>query len=114
MSTQTRVATEKREHPERFCSHPGCLWRVKHVRGGNDTPCPKHMRQAGGNAIEKDTPAVLPHKMDGDRILNARGECIAYESESGSGQKMIDAVHSLLAKCSRLAYENAARERGAM
>lgn len=48
MSTASRVAREKREHPDRFCSHPGCLWRVKHLRGGDDTPCPKHMRQADG------------------------------------------------------------------
>jgi hypothetical protein len=41
MSTRAKVAIEKREHPERFCTAPGCLWRVKH-RGGDDTPCPKH------------------------------------------------------------------------
>ena len=38
------VRREKEQHPERFC--PVCLWRVKHVRGGDDTPCPKHMPKA--------------------------------------------------------------------
>lgn len=43
MTTAAKVAIEKREHPERFCEAPGCLWRVKHLRGGPDTPCKKHM-----------------------------------------------------------------------
>jgi len=34
----TRI--EKEQHPERFCTR--CLWRVKHVHGGPDTPCPRH------------------------------------------------------------------------
>jgi hypothetical protein len=39
MSTASKVATEKREHPERFCQESsGCLWRVVH-RDGTLTPC---------------------------------------------------------------------------
>ena len=40
MNPAANVRREKEQHPERFC--PVCLWRVKHVRGGDDTPCPKH------------------------------------------------------------------------
>ncbi len=40
-STAGKVVEEKEQHPERFCSHAGCLWRVLH-RGGAETPCPKH------------------------------------------------------------------------
>lgn len=28
MNTQAKIGIEKREHPERFCAHPRCLWRV--------------------------------------------------------------------------------------
>ena len=41
---------------------------------------------------------ALPLSMDGDRIINARGECVAYESESGRGQALVSA----LADCERL------------
>lgn len=40
MNIQVKVALEKREHPERFCKHPRCLWRVQTARGPN--PCRKH------------------------------------------------------------------------
>lgn len=42
MTTAARVAIEKREHPERFCGAPGCLWRVRSVRTLGVTPCGKH------------------------------------------------------------------------
>lgn len=28
MNIQAKVGMEKREHPERFCKEPGCLWKV--------------------------------------------------------------------------------------
>ena len=37
-----RARLEKEKHPETFCPVRGCLWRVKHPRGGPDTPCRKH------------------------------------------------------------------------
>jgi hypothetical protein len=28
MDIQAKVAIDKEKHPERFCAHPRCLWRV--------------------------------------------------------------------------------------
>lgn len=42
MNVAAKVRHEKEQHPERFCSNPRCLWRVKH-NGRVDTPCPKHV-----------------------------------------------------------------------
>lgn len=35
-----KVRAEKALHPERFCAHPLCLWRIQTGRG--DNPCRKH------------------------------------------------------------------------
>lgn len=40
MNIQAKVAIEKQAHPERFCKHPRCLWRIVTSRGPN--PCRKH------------------------------------------------------------------------
>ena len=53
MSVAAKVAQEKREHPDRFCPVPSCLWRVKvFARVGSeervlaprceDGYCPRH------------------------------------------------------------------------
>jgi hypothetical protein len=47
MSIQAKVAIDKREHPERFCPAPKCLWKTSrlnretqvHEGGGY---CPRH------------------------------------------------------------------------
>lgn len=44
-SIANKVANEKAVHPERFCSSPRCLWRVKH-NGRPDSPCPRHPNRA--------------------------------------------------------------------
>jgi hypothetical protein len=36
-----KVAAEKAEHPERFCSVPRCLWRIRSRLFG-ETPCRLH------------------------------------------------------------------------
>ena len=40
MNIAAKVAANKLAHPERYCSHPKCLWRVE-TRNGR-TPCPRH------------------------------------------------------------------------
>jgi hypothetical protein len=47
MSTQAKVAIEKREHPERFCPAHRCLWRtakLNHSTGAREGGgyCPRH------------------------------------------------------------------------
>jgi hypothetical protein len=47
MSTQAKVAIEKREHPERFCPAYRCLWRtakLNHATGLREGGgyCPRH------------------------------------------------------------------------
>jgi hypothetical protein len=47
MSTQAKVAIEKREHPERFCPAYRCLWRtakLNHATGQREGGgyCPRH------------------------------------------------------------------------
>jgi len=47
MSTQAKVAIEKREHPERFCPAHLCLWRtakLNHATGEREGGgyCPRH------------------------------------------------------------------------
>ena len=43
VAASERLAKEK--HPDRFCSHPRCLWRI--VRGdGSANPCHNHPRTA--------------------------------------------------------------------
>jgi hypothetical protein len=36
---QTRVALDKRDHPERYCPNARCLWRT-----GDGSYCPRHGR----------------------------------------------------------------------
>ena len=40
-SVAAKVAQQKREHPERYCPEPRCLWRT-----GDGRHCPRHV-QAG-------------------------------------------------------------------
>jgi hypothetical protein len=43
MSIAAKVAAVKAAHPEQFCKHPRCLWRVKSGRDGRDLePCRRH------------------------------------------------------------------------
>lgn len=42
MSTASKVAREKEDHPERFCSARGCLWRVRSIHHSVISPCRKH------------------------------------------------------------------------
>jgi len=43
MNTAAKVRAAKLAHPDQFCSHPTCLWRVKSGRDGRDLePCRKH------------------------------------------------------------------------
>ena len=38
---QVKAALEKRDHPERYCRHPRCLWKI--VKGdGTPDPCRRH------------------------------------------------------------------------
>jgi hypothetical protein len=41
MHPAAKTREDKSAHPENFCTHPRCLWRVLH-RDGRVTPCPKH------------------------------------------------------------------------
>ncbi len=43
MNTAAKVREEKEEHPERFCKHPRCLWRISTRSGSN--PCRNHPTQ---------------------------------------------------------------------
>jgi len=45
MNVAAKVSAEKASHPERFCAHKGCLWRVVTSRGQN--PCRNHPIQEG-------------------------------------------------------------------
>ena len=40
MSVAAKVRAEKEAHPERFCAHKECLWRIMTSRGPN--PCRNH------------------------------------------------------------------------
>jgi len=52
MNTQAKLGIEKSEHPERFCSHPRCLWRITKLNDATQTHerrpeyptgrCPRH------------------------------------------------------------------------
>jgi hypothetical protein len=41
-STQVKVAQEKREHPERFCRSPRCLWKIQTGDGRALAACRRH------------------------------------------------------------------------
>lgn len=40
MRVAAQVRIEKEKHPERFCAHPKCLWRIVTRNGLN--PCRNH------------------------------------------------------------------------
>ena len=46
MSTASKVAQAKIDHPEDFCPTPRCLWRTF----GHYTPCPRHASQHDGTS----------------------------------------------------------------
>lgn len=41
MNTQAKVALDKQKHPERFCRHPRCLWRVAKLDHQTQTYSPR-------------------------------------------------------------------------
>jgi hypothetical protein len=47
-----RAREHKEKHPENFCAHPKCLWRVVNSFTGVMTPCENHPMAGAGKAKE--------------------------------------------------------------
>lgn len=61
MSTASKVAKAKAEHPERYCPTNGCLWRT------DGSHCPRHRTPS----IERQTIAFLRNHAD---VMRMTGE----------------------------------------
>jgi hypothetical protein len=80
------VAAEKRDHPERFCIVPRCLWRTN----GGENPCRNHQRPptlvakleksvelTGQGPLAADTPVLWDGEWStwGELTQNERIQC---------------------------------------
>jgi hypothetical protein len=68
------VAASKERHPSRYCSHPGCLWRVQSRTGA--TPCPRHPA----------TPSTTPFPGYDVRTMTYHGGSVGAEQHADDRQ----------------------------